>query len=59
MEKNLLVVIVDTSLTHDIVCDNKLRLPEYLDAVTVFVNCHIMLKPTNKVAVIAVDTTDW
>ncbi|KAK7588237.1 hypothetical protein V9T40_005482 [Parthenolecanium corni] len=57
-EKSLLIVIVDTSLTHDVVCDNKLRVPEYLDAITVFVNCHTMLKPTNKVAVIAVDTID-
>lgn len=53
-----MIVIVDTSLTHDIVCDNKLRMSEYLDAVTVFVNCHVMLKPTNKVAIIAVDTAD-
>ncbi|XKL64728.1 hypothetical protein PGB90_004814 [Kerria lacca] len=57
-EKSLLIVILDTSLTHDVMCNNKIRMSEYLNAVTVFVNCHVMLKPTNKVAVVVVDTID-
>lgn len=57
-EKSLLVVILDTSLTHNVICENKLHMSEYLDAVTVFVNCHMMLKATNKVAVVVVDTLD-
>lgn len=57
-EKSVLVVILDTSLTHDVFCKGKMRFPDYLDAVTVFVNCHMMLKPSNKLAVIIADTVD-
>jgi len=50
------VVVLDVSLSNSVMCDGRMSLSQYMDAIIAFVNCHLMLKSTNQVALIAIDT---
>lgn len=52
-ETSLLVIIVDVNPAQRILVEHGYKLTHCLDAIIAFANSHLMLKTTNKLAVLA------
>lgn len=52
-ETSLLVIVVDVNPAQRILVEETHKLTHCLDAIVAFTNCHLMLRTTNKLAVLA------
>lgn len=52
-EMSLLVIVVDVNPAQRILVEETHKLTHCLDAIVAFTNCHLMLRTTNKLAVLA------